>query len=205
MAAIAPISFTKARPPVKVVSFDPGTAHFAYTILHVSHPESVGCLLPGAMLPLPAVRVVERGSGSVETPRRSPDPQMLEERLMIIEKAIHDFGPELEELWVIEYQPPLNTCSNPGLVRKNTYVEAFLETFCRLRHHNYKIVASSAVKRWFNFPKVDRGSQYQSNKRYAVELSRSIMKVEDAAESFDDHQADCILNALFAVCTRDKV
>lgn len=97
--------------------------------------------------------------------------------------------------WVIEYQPPLNTCSNPGLVRKNTWVEAFLVTWCVDHGKDWMMVASSAVKKRFKFPKAEKGRQYDSNKRYSIIMAKRICP----ELRHSDHLADCVLNAFYAM------
>ena len=60
--------------------------------------------------------------------------------------------------------------------------------------HKYIMVASSAVKKWFDFPRAERGSQYEFNKRHSIKIATSLSTGDI---EFNDHTADCILNAVY--------
>ena len=100
---------------------------------------------------------------------------------------------KIQTLWVIEYQPPLNTRSNPGLVRNNTFVEAFIHSWLVSNGRKLKVVAPSSVKKRFNFPK--RHDQYQSNKQFAIKTAKDLVN----EQHLNDHIADCILNGLYGL------
>ena len=179
-----------------VVSFDPGTANLAHIIAKVSQAP---------WLESPTLELWEAAVSNVSTRAHSPDITRLLDLVRRIELSV---AAALESykmlptsvIWVIEYQPPLNTLSNPGLVRKNTWVEAFLQTYAHVKDHAVSIVASSAVKQWFRFPKVERSRQYASNKTFAIEAATQFL---GANRIPNDHVADCVLNAIYAVASRN--
>jgi hypothetical protein len=131
---------------------------------------------------------------------RSPDIGLLSAVMSEIEERVHSMETAhgTRAVWVLEYQPPLGTRSNPGLVRANTWVEAFIETYCWLKGKPYRRVAPSAVKRAFWFPVAERGRQYKSNKASAVRIARDLVGPQ-APSTLNDHVADCVLNAIYAL------
>jgi Holliday junction resolvasome RuvABC endonuclease subunit len=104
-----------------------------------------------------------------------------------------------QETWVIEYQPPINGFQNPGLIRKNSYVEGAVNMWiCENRVQFHETVAPSAVKRHFKFPPAERGTQYRANKQRAVQLVKGILTPEQFDDiDLDEHGCDCVLNALY--------
>jgi hypothetical protein len=178
-----------ARSCHMVVSFDPGTTHLAYVVaLAYVEPEGV------ELYPL------KQEVLDVTSESRAPDPFLLD--LMwasVMETVRVNYIHPVENCYIfIEYQPPLNTLSNPGLVRKNTWVEAYLETRARHCGIEYSIVASSAVKKWFRFPHVDKARQYVSNKKVSVEMAKMFL-TGPLSMRMNDHIADCILNAVYGI------
>ena len=105
----------------------------------------------------------------------------------------HKYKMENETLWVLEYQPPLATRQNPGLVRNNTFIEAFVQCWIMEQGFPFKKVAPASVKRHFNFPKAQYGGQYHSNKRYSISQARLIL----GGMWVNDHIADCVLNGVY--------
>ena len=99
-----------------------------------------------------------------------------------------------ETVWVLEYQPPLATRANPGLVRQNTFVEAFIQCWLMTEGVKYKKVSPSHVKKYFGFPR-SPGNQYESNKRLSKEKVKSIL----GGVRVNDHVADCVLNGSYAL------
>jgi hypothetical protein len=169
-------------PQTLLVSFDPGCTNLAVVVARMDGGIKAG------------VDLLMQKVYNPSTKTHSPDISLLSEMMDEIDEFVGHFNDGVPVLWVIEYQPPLNTCSNPGLVRKNTWVEAFLVTWCWNRKKDWKLVASSAVKKKFKFPRAERGSQYDSNKRFSVEAARKICP----ELRHSDHLADCVLNAVYA-------
>ena len=120
----------------------------------------------------------------------------------ILEEEIDELVAQMERkydkpnqtLWVVEYQPPLATRNNPGLVRNNTYVEAFIHAWIFKDGRVMKKVAPSAVKRHFQFPKTDLRIQYMTNKRFSIQKAQSIL---GGVVKVNDHIADCVLYVLY--------
>jgi len=102
--------------------------------------------------------------------------------------------PHLSTLWVVEYQPPLDTRNNPGLVRQNTFIEAFVQCWCIKEHYLYRKVAPAAVKNFFGFPKSST-NQYHLNKQVSKEKVRNLL----GGRRVNDHIADCVLNGLYGL------
>jgi hypothetical protein len=96
---------------------------------------------------------------------------------------------------LVEFQPPLATRANPALVRWNTWVEAYAVSFF---HHTTVLpeipvsyIHSAAMKRRFD---ISTG-QYHLNKQMSCQKARSF--VDDPGVIKNDHQADCVLMAVF--------
>lgn len=165
------------------ISFDPGVTHFGVA----------GVSYDGKMVGLEFHKTFD-----IRGDRGQPDPIKLEAALNeVLGRADIMQRKYSEQIWyVIEYQPPLATRSNPGLVRQNTYVEAFVEGWLRFGLQNVIKVAPSAVKRHFKFPKSE--CQYRSNKQFSMKLVKDMSGIP-----VNDHISDCVLNAVY--CLREKV
>jgi len=107
------------------------------------------------------------------------------------------YGLSHQTLWVLEYQPPLATRANPGLVRQNTFVEAFLQCWMMTEGVRFRKVAPASVKRHFSFPKSETHQQYYSNKHVSKEKVREML----GGVRVNDHIADCVLNGVYALET----
>jgi hypothetical protein len=166
---------------IRIISFDPGTVHFGLCIFDVIDGE--------------ITKIITTATVNVDSPNKSPDPIKLMDLMELM--VIPIINTDETILYVIEYQPPLNTLSNPGLVRKNTWVEAFLDTWARLHHIIPTYVYPASVKKYWNFPKLTDNRQYKSNKTVSKELAQEKCRGLDMV--LDDHVSDCILNGLFLV------
>jgi hypothetical protein len=168
------------------ISFDPGVVHLGVAAV----------VIPEGDLP----KMEWSKTWNVKGEKRSPDPILMLAMMEVIEEVEKEIcekrGIE-DAMWVIEYQPPLNTVKNPGLVRMNTWVEAFLETWCRVKQKRVRIVASSAVKRKFSFPLVGRDRQYKANKVNGKKIAKAL--VACPKRGISEHVADCLLNGLYAL------
>jgi hypothetical protein len=170
------------------VSFDPGTVNLGVAVIEVS---------PRLQKP----RLCWAHCVGVDG-ERSPEPLLVFKFLEMVERAVDDVyqkltqivGPDITEVWVIEYQPPLATRSNPGLVRKNTWVESAIVTWAFCHSHCWLTVAPAAVKGYFQFPRVESGNQYYSNKRFAKEKAAEMLQSD---RLLNEHVSDCVLNALY--------
>lgn len=168
-----------SSPSSVIISIDPGISHLAIVI---GKATDLGSEIKFEIISEKTANI----GGST-----CPDPQKL---VRVVEEIARQVADIPNPVWVIEYQPPLNTFSNPGLVRKNTWVEAFFITWCLSKGFRYKVVASSAVKSFFQFPKSEPRSQYQSNKKNAVRIAEELI----GQKVPNDHIADCILNGVYA-------
>ena len=77
------------------------------------------------------------------------------------------YDSEEDPLWVVEFQPAL-PCAEA--VRINSYIEGFLDGTIMNNSFRLAKVYPSVVKKYFEFPKVERSRRYKSNKEYAVEM-----------------------------------
>ena len=168
-----------------VVSIDPGVANLGVAGLSMNEDYTI-------------IKLEFKKTFAVDDSHRKLDPEILftviEEEIDSLVTAMERRVKGIETLWVLEYQPPLNTRSNPGLVRNNTFVEAFIHSWLVSNGRKLKVVAPSSVKKRFNFPVKSR-SQYQSNKQFSIKIAKTLV----GEASLSDHIADCILNGLYAV------
>lgn len=168
------------------ISFDPGVVHLGVAAV----------LIPKGGFP----KMEWSKTWNVKGEKRSPDPILMLEMMEVIEgveREICGTKGVTDPVWVIEYQPPLNTLRNPGLVRMNTWVEAFLETWCRVKRKHVRIVYSCAVKKKYSFPIVGRGRQYRANKANVKKIVKALVACPKRGVS--EHVADCLLNGLYAL------
>jgi hypothetical protein len=93
-----------------------------------------------------------------------------------------------KRLVLVEFQPPLNTRTNPALVRWNSWVEAFVVSYFRTEPEFLVDYAHpNGVKRHFDI----RSGDYHTNKSLALIRARTLVK--DAHSVKSDHEADCVL------------
>ena len=165
-----------------VVSFDPGVSNFGVAGLSISDERTY---------------LEFQKTFDIRGQVRDLDPEKLHEVLDEVDQLVgvmeHKYKMENETLWVLEYQPPLATRQNPGLVRNNTFIEAFVQCWIMEQGFPFKKVAPASVKRHFNFPKAQYGGQYHSNKRYSISQARLIL----GGVWVNDHIADCVLNGVY--------
>ena len=168
------------------VSFDPGAAHFGVAGVSYSLSRTGD----------ETVELEFQKTFDIRNDQGGPDPDKLLEALddveLLVDSMEERHETKGETLWANEYQPPLNTRSNPGLVRNNTYVEAFVDSWILNEGKEHRKVPPSAVKREFEFPRSE--SQYRSNKRFAMEIAKQLVKIP-----VNDHISDCVLNAVWCL------
>lgn len=115
-----------------------------------------------------------------------------------VTRFIHDIISEhklLDEgekpLVIVEYQPPLRTMANCGLVRINSWIEGFVTGY--FSGDGYKVIKvfPSVVKKFWNVA----SGEYHVNKRLAILKAVEIVDNPDLIDS--DHVADCVLNGSY--------
>ena len=164
------------------VSFDPGVTHLG--VAGISYRDNIPYI---EFCSTYDIRTHRRGSLSADLLLGAID-----EVELLVGRMEDKYGMDQKTLWVLEYQPPLATRENPGLVRQNTFVEAFIQSWLMSEGHKFRKVSPSSVKRHFEFPRSI--SQYKSNKQIAKEKVKEMLGVK-----VNDHVADCVLNAVYAL------
>jgi hypothetical protein len=165
-----------------VISFDPGVSNFGVAIL-------VQC---GDKLALKRAWVFNVCSAS----SRQPDVNKLKSALDVVSAYMAgNLIASLPRQWAMETQPAIG---NASVVRANSFVESFVISWLIFGcgANDIMRLSPAAVKRHFDFPVVERGKQYRSNKKSAIILAKKLVAIE---EKISDHVADCILNAIYAV------
>lgn len=97
---------------------------------------------------------------------------------------------------IIEFQPPLNTLKNPALVRWNSWIEGFAIGYFQavdwpVTGVTFRYAHSNSVKAYFNI----RGGSHSRNKRLALDKARTFLADPKSVKT--DHEADCVLMALY--------
>ena len=171
-----------------VVSFDPGVVNLGVA----------GILSEkGKSLKLDFYRTYNVKSDDLKGADRNKLFLMLEEIDALI-KATDYKRPYLtwqKAIWVVEYQPPLESLRNPGLVRSNTFVESFIIAWCMARDKQIHVVYPSAVKTHFDFPKTAKYRQYALNKQTTTRLVSGLLGVK----GLNEHICDCVLNGAYFI------
>lgn len=100
---------------------------------------------------------------------------------------------------IIEYQPPLRTMANCGLVRINSWIEGFVIGYFSGREYNVIKVYPSVVKKFWNVA----SGEYHVNKRLAIMKAAEMIDNPEKIDS--DHIADCILNGCYHYLSTNSV
>ena len=189
--------------PIFIISIDPGTTNLAFTLLVANAtPDEEVLISECATRPLVLSghvwnvggdeRVTRTGKTICEKPIDDSKLNTLCQAMLYeVDTYSRVLGvKKLQIVWLIEYQPPLGVWRNPGLVRMNTYVEAFLKGWLTGRGGTVVCVHPASVKHFFRFPK----SGYAENKKMAIQIAQKVF-----GEGFPpiDHLADCAINTLY--------
>ena len=172
------------------VSFDPGLSHLC--VDGISYHED-------CTVHLEFHRTFDIRCGP--SGKLSPDELLagIDEVELLVGRMEEKYRKINETVLVLEYQPPLATRANLGLVRQNTFVEAFIQCWLMTEGVRYKKVSPSLFMKYFGFPK-SPGNQYGSNKRLSKEKVKSIL----GGVRVNDHVADCILKGINAIEHMDR-
>eukprot|EP00727_Mastigamoeba_balamuthi_P000199 m51a1_g10176 hypothetical protein (186) ;mRNA; r:20888-21445 len=92
---------------------------------------------------------------------------------------------------LVEFQVPLNTRSNPSLVRWNGWIEAYAVAHFERVPMGVEYIHPNVVKRHFG---IDSGT-YHTNKTLAVSKARTL--VENPSSVTSDHVADSVLMGVY--------
>jgi hypothetical protein len=106
-------------------------------------------------------------------------------------KILKDRGFTLDKV-LIEFQPPLNTRTNPALVRWNSWIEGYAVSFFQtVALAPVFYVHSSCVKRFFDIAT----GNYGMNKRLVIRTAKEYLTTPALVKT--DHEADCVLMAIY--------
>jgi hypothetical protein len=94
---------------------------------------------------------------------------------------------------LIEFQPPLRTCANPALVRWNSWIEGFFVGYFT-GEYPISYVHSCALKRKL---KITTMGAHHLNKQMSLISARNYVSTEIRT----DHEADCVLMAVYQLVT----
>ena len=166
---------------VPVLSIDPGLKHTATVITYVYFSpkgKSVDCVevvwshvwdLSGDVNPSP------------------PHAQTMMEAVMPKIDMYHvtDF--------VIEFQPPINTRTNPALVRWNSWVEAYVVGYLASKGHQTVYSHPNSVKQYFQIA----AKSHYANKELSIMKAQEYTIINRG--DLSDHETDCVLMAIMHV------
>ena len=133
-----------------VVSFDPGVANMGVAGISVKNDK--------ATLEFQRTFDIRDVKGELSADKLLESIDNVERLVGIMEKR-HNM--ENETLWVVEYPPPLSTRANPGLVRQNTFVEAFIQCLIITEGVCLKMMVPEGVKKYFEFLNTNQIKIYQ--------------------------------------------
>lgn len=174
---------------MKYLAIDPGLRNCAAVIVEVKRGDPLwGRGSPPVSAKLLWSRVASLHVDSGTNPGDSLAEQFGEEVL----SAVRTHGPIRRVL--VEYQPPLNTASNPALVRWNSWIEGFYLAWFKAAGFDTKRAYSASVRHFFRI----EGRTHAVNKRLSVIKALTYLEMEmDEEQSLSDHEADGILMAIY--------
>jgi hypothetical protein len=108
-----------------------------------------------------------------------------------LQTVLDQSGKQLNTI-LVEFQPPLNTRTNPALVRWNCWIEGYIVAFFQAALPMIPVLYahSSAVKRFFDIA----SGQYSVNKSLSLAKANSFLGTHPVKT---DHEADCVLMGVY--------
>lgn len=131
--------------------------------------------------------ILHTETGDFVTDKHLDDKKVVKFFVSIIEKVTEHQKPTV----IVEYQPPLRTMANCGLVRSNSWVEGFVVGFFSGQGYPVEKVYPSTVKAFW---KISSGD-YNTNKRLSVIKAQEMVENNELITT--DHVADCVLNGCY--------